>query len=72
MAVKTQKRHNRTYYENNCIEAMILDNKSVCPLCRIQPVRILECISKDGKIIFYKHCQSCKGVVKIEKNSMDI
>lgn len=73
MAVRVQKKkHNRLYYENNCVDSMVLDNKAVCPLCRIQPQRILECVTKDGYIVFYKQCTSCQGVVRVERKSKDM
>ncbi len=67
-----KKKHNRTYYENNCVDSMQLENKEVCPLCRVQPQRILECVTREGKIVFYKQCQSCLNIVRIERYSAEL
>lgn len=70
--VVKNKKHNKKYYENNYVEAIQIENKDVCPLCRLQPQKILDCITLDGQIVFYKQCQSCKGIVRIERNSTNI
>lgn len=73
MPIKAKKRkHNRTYFENNFIDPMILEGKEVCPLCRVQPQKILQCSSGDGNIVFFKQCNSCKGIIRIERKSRDI